>query len=88
MWHGEKEREVFELYSEDLDRLTINSKPVISNLTELADEYKRDYAPLIVRIIEDRVKRVRKELILSLFQQNVFDILFHCCIFLKGWDPV
>ena len=59
MWHGEKEREVFELYSEDLDRLTINSKPVINNLTEVADEYKREFAPLIVRIIEDRVKRVR-----------------------------
>jgi len=58
VWHGEKEREVYELYSEDLDRLTLNSKPVISNLTELADEYKRDYAPLIVRIIEDRIKRV------------------------------
>lgn len=61
VWHGEKEREVFELYSEDLDRLTINSKPVISNLTELADEYKKDYAPLIVRIIEDRVKKVSAE---------------------------
>jgi len=58
VWHGEKEREVFELYSEDLDRLTINSKPVINNLTEVADEYKREFAPLIVRIIEDRVKRV------------------------------
>lgn len=65
VWHGEKEREVFELYSEDLDRLTINSKPVISNLTELADEYKRDFAPLIVRIIEDRVKRVPAEQKLS-----------------------
>ena len=58
MWHGEKEREVFELYCESLDRLTFNSKPVISNLTELADEYRREYAPLIVRIIEDRIRKV------------------------------
>jgi len=61
VWHGEKEREVFELYSEDLDRLTMNSKPVISNLTELAEEYRVDHAPLIVRIIEDRIRKVPPE---------------------------
>jgi len=65
VWHGEKEREVFELYCESLDRLTFNSKPVISNLTELADEYRREYAPLIVRIIEDRIRKVPPELKLT-----------------------
>jgi len=58
MWHGEREREVYELYSEDLLRLTFNSKPVISNLTELAHEYSRDFAPLIVKIIEERIRKV------------------------------
>jgi len=56
---------VFELYCESLDRLTFNSKPVISNLTELADEYRREYAPLIVRIIEDRIRKVPPELKLT-----------------------
>lgn len=53
------EREVFELYSEDLQRLTFNSKPVISNLTELANEYRQRFAHVIVRIIEERIRKVR-----------------------------
>ena len=80
MWHGEKEREVYELYSEDLDRLTLNSKPVISNLTELADEYKRDYAPLIVRIIEDRIKRVSYSRTSFQSVRKPF-VLFKCVVF-------
>lgn len=55
------EREISDLYSEDLQRLTFNSKPVISNLTELANEYKNRYAHVIVRLIEDRIKTVSGE---------------------------
>jgi len=58
IWHGEREREVYELYSESLQRLTFNARPVISNLTELAYDYSRDFAPLIVKIIEERTRHV------------------------------
>ncbi len=50
--------EVRDAYAESLSKLTFNSRPVIMNLTELANEYRRDYAQLIVDIIEERIRRV------------------------------
>ncbi len=50
--------EVREAYTESLAMLTFNSRPVIMNLTELANEYGRVHAGLIVRLVEDRMKNV------------------------------
>ncbi len=51
--------EVREAYKESLGMLTLNSRPVIMNLTELANEYKKGHANLIVGLIEHRMKEVR-----------------------------
>lgn len=50
--------EVRDSYSESLSKLTFNSRPVIMNLTELANEYRHEYALVIVQCIEERMKRV------------------------------
>ena len=54
-----REKDIYETYSEDLEGLTFNSKPVINSMTELANEYSNDFAHIIVRCIEDKIKSVR-----------------------------
>ena len=75
MWKTEREREVVELYSEDLRRLTFNSRPVISNLSELANEYRREFSHLIVKLIEDRIRQVRGIVVPCL--GDFFTCIFH-----------
>ena len=55
-----REKDIYDTYSEDLDGLTFNSKPIINSMTELANEYSSDFAHVIVRCIEDKIKMVRK----------------------------
>lgn len=55
------EEEVREEYSASLSRLTTNMRPLIINLTELANEYKRPHARLIASLIEGRIRTVRTE---------------------------
>ena len=52
--------EVREEYSASLSRLTTNVRPLIINLTELANEYKRPHAGLIASLIEGRIRTVSK----------------------------
>jgi hypothetical protein len=61
-----REKDIYDTYSEDLERLTFNSKPVINSMTELANEYSSDFAHVIVRCIEDKIK------IVSEFWQGLF----------------
>ena len=58
-----REKDIYETYSEDLEGLTFNSKPVINSMTELANEYSNDFAHIIVRCIEDKIKSVRYKVI-------------------------
>ena len=51
-----------EAYVETLSNLTFNSRPVIMNLTELANEYKATHAEEVVAAIEARLRKVRGEL--------------------------
>lgn len=53
-----REKDIYDTYSEDLETLTFNSKPVINSMTELANEYSSDFAHIIVRCIEDKIKMV------------------------------
>ena len=53
--------EVHEEYSAALAKLTANVRPLIMNLTELANEYKRPHARMIAKLIEERIRTVRKE---------------------------
>ena len=53
-----REKDIYDTYSEDLDGLTWNSKPIINSMTELAIEYSSDFAHVIVRCIEDKIKMV------------------------------
>ena len=52
--------EVGDLYSAALTKLTANVRPLIMNLTELANEYKRPHARVIARLIEDRIRTVSR----------------------------
>lgn len=54
-----KEKEVAEEYSNALDDLNINSKPLINMLTMLADENSA-FAPIIVQCIERQLHKVFK----------------------------
>ena len=53
-----REKDIYDTYSEDLERLTFNSKPIINSMTELANDYSSDHAHVIVRCIEDKIKIV------------------------------
>ena len=53
-----REKDIYDTYSEDLEGLTFNSKPIINSMTELANEYSSDFAHVIVRCIEDKIKMV------------------------------
>ena len=55
-----REKDIYETYSEDLERLTFNSKPIINSMTELANDYSSDFAHIIVRCIEDKIKVVSR----------------------------
>ena len=44
-----REKDIYDTYSEDLEGLTFNSKPIINSMTELANEYSSDFAHVIVR---------------------------------------
>ena len=68
-----REKDIYDTYSEDLDGLTWNSKPIINSMTELAIEYSSDFAHVIVRCIEDKIKMVCT--ILDSFK--FFDTLFY-----------
>lgn len=52
-------------YASSLHDLTTNSKPLISMLTMLAEEY-RLHAPSIVKVIEDYLKRVSTQTLLHI----------------------
>jgi len=54
-----REKDIYDTYSEDLEGLTFNSKPIINSMTELANEYSSDFAHVIVRCIEDKIKMVQ-----------------------------
>lgn len=51
-----REQDIYDLYSEDLERLTFNSKPIINSMTELANDYSSDFPHVIVRAIEDKIQ--------------------------------
>ena len=57
-----REKDIYDTYSEDLDGLTgyLDKVPgyLISSMTELAIEYSSDFAHVIVRCIEDKIKMV------------------------------
>ena len=55
-----REKDIYDTYSEDLERLTFNSKPIINSMTELANDYSSDFAHIIVRCIEDKIKVVSR----------------------------
>merc|ERR1712117_618702 len=53
--------EVHEEYSAALAKLTANVRPLIMNLAELANEYKRPHARMIAKLIDERIRTVRRE---------------------------
>merc|ERR1719264_1691971 len=53
--------DVHELYSAALTKLTANVRPLIMSLTELANEYKRPHAKVVARLIEERIRTIRKD---------------------------
>ena len=54
--------EVHEEYSAALAKLTANVRPLIMNLTELANEYKRPHARMIAKLIDERIRTVGRGL--------------------------
>jgi len=52
------ERDAAKAYEDTLSSLKDNSKPVINTLTELANEYGREFPHVIVSCIEERIKEV------------------------------
>ena len=63
--------EVHEEYSAALAKLTANVRPLIMNLTELANEYKRPHARMIAKLIDERIRTVSRGL------QSLSFIAFH-----------
>lgn len=55
----DKEQEIYNEYLDSLQNLSVNSKPMIDMLTDVAGENK-DYSRVIVKCIEDQLERVRK----------------------------
>ena len=53
-----REQDVYDRYSEDLEQLTFNSKPIINGMTGLANDYSSDFPHVIVRAIEDKIQTV------------------------------
>ena len=52
---GEEARAAFQ---ENLKKLTFNCRPLIMTLTEQANEFRRDYAHIVVGLLEERIRTV------------------------------
>ena len=52
--------EVSKAYWESLEKLVDNNRIRIGSLTELAFEYSTEFAPLITKLIEERIRKVRE----------------------------
>ena len=62
-----------EAYVETLSNLTFNSRPVIMNLTELANDYKASHAEDIVGLIEQRLRKVSVVIFAPFEHSSMFD---------------
>ena len=80
----QKVQAILQDYSETLEVLTINSKPLINDLTMAADRYK-PLAPQIVGVIESRLFEVPTAV--SLFVSRVVCV-YYCMFILFGTSVV